>query len=96
MRNQKCPEEVIDMILVEESLYSDNAFIAALSTDHAVRRLREAGINSMAAHHRLVYNHSLPLNSNLLDNNVFYRIIRLYRGPFEMILDDVLKRTYDN
>jgi hypothetical protein len=68
----------IDSILKEGSSYSDDVFVAALSTDYAIQRLRKAGFTSPGDYGRLIYFYQRPDNPTIdID---FNRIIKLSRG----------------
>jgi hypothetical protein len=89
-----CPGVAIDKILLNESWYSDDAFIAALSTDHAIKKLREAGFNTLKAYNVLYYNRQPPsgLDAGSM-KSVFERIIRISHGPLRNKLNIILQRA---
>jgi hypothetical protein len=93
----KCPEAVIDTILAENSPYSDDVFIAALSTDHAVKKLKDRGFTKLINYTELIFNNLRPPYSKQAIDIDFSRIRNLgghHFGPYPEVISNILKRTY--
>jgi hypothetical protein len=97
VNNPQCPKAVIDIILAKESTYSDDVFIAALSTDHAVQNLRDVGFRNEADYNRWIYSKQLP---NGVSRDIdFSRIRHLYpigKKDSRSTLENIFKRAFEN
>jgi ATP-dependent 26S proteasome regulatory subunit len=97
MSHPNCPKTLIESILKKDSLYADYVFVAALSTEHAFKMLREAGFRTEADCNRFRFNNRLPeyTEKNFKDLSIIdFGRIRLLLKRYDTIIIDILKRTY--
>jgi SpoVK/Ycf46/Vps4 family AAA+-type ATPase len=95
VNNPTCPEAVIDTILAKDSSYSAEVFIAALSTDYAVKKLKDIGFKSEIGYNSLLYNYMLPGHEEKRKTIDFRRIRNLAKyGSYCETIEKIFKRTY--
>jgi SpoVK/Ycf46/Vps4 family AAA+-type ATPase len=91
----KFPKEAIDTILARDSPYSNDIFIAALSTDYAVKKLIAIGFKKFGDYSNFVQRSMLPSHFNEKEASTI-DLSRIYAMRYFTKITDIFKRAYNN
>jgi SpoVK/Ycf46/Vps4 family AAA+-type ATPase len=96
-KHPRCPKAVIDIILSKGSSYDDRVFVAALSTDHAIQKLRGAGFLVRGDYSRFFYNNRLPTAIMEAEKEIDFSRIRYLHNHCDTTttttIEDIFERT---